>query len=111
MATFAPPTRNEQPPVLPEGDPDQTEGAFRLFRFYKARPTGVNVYMYKIGSLFAAARGRVTEEDPVTLYDSNAVMTSNGWDDIEVVFWGAHAPTTLIDDWATVLTAAGYIVT
>lgn len=79
-------------------------------RFYKARPAGVNVYLYKTGSLSATAHGRVSEDDPIALYDANGVMTSNGWDDIEVVFWGGHGPTTLIKDWSTVLTNAGYTV-
>ena len=111
MSTFAPSSVNEAPPVLPDGDPDQTEGQVRLFRYYKARPTGVNVYLYKAGSPSAIAHGRVTEEDPITLYNSAGVATSTGWEDIEVVFYGGHEPTTLIRDWEDVLTAAGYTVT
>lgn len=95
--------------MLPAGDPDNGEGV-RLFRFFRARPAGINVYLYKANSLSAAHWGRVTESDPITLYDANAVPTTNGWDDLEIVFWGGSGPYTLINDWATVLTNAGYTV-
>lgn len=108
--TFTPPTRSEVPPVLPEGSPEQSEGAFRLFRFFRARPAGVNVYLYKSGSLSAAAHGRVTEDDPTALYDSLGVLTTDGWQDIEVVFWGGHAAVVVTSDQAVALTAAGYLV-
>lgn len=112
MSTFTPPSANEAPNVLPDGDPEQTPLAVRLMRFYRSRPTGINVYLYKAGSLSEAAHGRVTEEDPVALYDSTTgVLTTNGWDDIEMVFWGGHGPYDLISDWASVLSGAGYTVT
>jgi hypothetical protein len=80
-------------------------------RFYRARPVGVNVYMYRVGTLSATAHGRVTEDDPIALYDSDGVMTSDGWSDIEMVFWGGTGPYALQSDWATVLTDAGYTIT
>lgn len=109
MSTFTPPSRTENPPVLPDGDPDNGEGV-RLFRFFKARPAGINVYLYKAGSVSEAKWGRVTEIDPIALYDSNAVATTTGWSDIETVFWGGSGPYTLIRDWEQVLTDAGYHV-
>lgn len=110
MSTFTPPSVNDLPPVLPDGDPEQTRESVRLFRFFRARPSGVNVYLYKLGSLSEAAHGRVTEDDPITLYDTAGQPTTNGWEDLEVVFYGGHGPTTLISDWETVLTDAGYTV-
>lgn len=85
-------------------------GAYALFRFFRARPRGVNVYLYKTGTPSEAAHGRVTEDHPISLYDANGVLTTNGWEDLEQVFWGGTGPYTLISDWASVLTAAGYSV-
>lgn len=111
MATFTPPANaTEVPPVLPVGDPEQSALGFRLFRFYRARPAGRNVYMYKAGSVSATAFGRVTETDPTSTYNSSGVATSNGWDDIEIVFYGGHGAVTVTSAQATALTNAGYTV-
>lgn len=109
MATFTPPVDTSGvPPVLPEGDPAQSLGAFRLMRYFSSRPAGRNVYIYKAGSVSATAFGRVTEVDPSASYDANGKLSSNGWDDIQVVFWGAHSPQTVDAAMAALLTTAGY---
>lgn len=96
------------PPILPEGDPEQSAGAFRLMRYYRSRPDGRNVYVYKLGSISATAFGRVTEVDPSTTYGSDGVATSDGWSDLQIVFYGGHAPQTIDSTMVTVLTNAGY---
>lgn len=109
MPTFSPPVVSDVPPVLPEGDPEQSGPAFRLFRYYRARPRGLNVYVYRAGTVSAGVFGRVTEVDPVTTY-TGGVATSDGWSDIEQVIWGGHAPVYVSDSVADALVAAGYDV-
>ncbi len=112
---FAPPVVNDVPPALLPEEPDMGD---RLMRFFRARPSGVNVYMYAIGSPtevylsgLTPPQLRTTEVDPITLYDTHAVPISNGWEDLERVFWGGCAPTEVTDSQAQALTDAGYIVT
>lgn len=107
---FTPSSVNEVPPVLPVGDPEQSAEAHRLFRFFRSRPAGVNVYLYKTGTLSATAHGRVTETDPVTLYDSSGNPTSNGWQDLELVFWGGCAAVEVTASQKSALESAGYTV-
>ena len=76
----------------------------------------MNVYLYKVGSttatsLAAQSLPRVSETDPISLYDSAGAVTTNGWDDLEIVFWGGTGPYTVTAAQATVLTAAGYTIT
>lgn len=87
-------------------------------RFFRARPEGVNVYIYKVGSTTAnylagltPSQGRVTEDDPVTLYDSAGVPTTNGWDDLEIVFWGGTNAVDITASQAAALVSAGYTIT
>lgn len=108
---FTPPVVSEIPPVFPDSDPEQTPGGFRLFRFFRSRPAGVNVYIYKSGSQSANAYGRVTENDPTAIYSSSGVAVSTGWEDIELVAWGGHGPVTVTADQKSALEAAGYTVT
>lgn len=110
MAIFTPPVDSAGvPPVLPVGDPEQSPGSYRLMRYYRSRPMGRNVYVYKAGSTTAVALGtQVTENDPVTQYDSNGNVTTNGWQDLQVVFYGGHAPQTINAAMVTLLTNAGY---
>ena len=107
--TFTPPAASTNPPVLPEGDPSQTVGAFRLRRFYSAMPAGINVYIYKAGSPSAMTFGQVTEVDPITIYASG-VPISTGWEDIQHVLWGGHDNVVVTAEEATLLTAQGYTV-
>ncbi len=104
--TFVCPSQSAVPPVLPEEHIGN-----RLFRYFKARPEGINVYLYKVGSASAAAHGRVDEDDPVTLYDANGVAISTGWSDLEMVFWGGCQAVTITQAQADALRAAGYTVT
>jgi hypothetical protein len=104
MATFqAPSDSSGTPPVLPEGDPDQTPLGFRLFRYYRSRPAGRNVYYRESNGV-----GSVTETDPQTTYDSNGNILIDGWSDIAHVWWGGHAAETVTATQATALTNAGY---
>lgn len=107
---FTPSTVSEVPPVLPEGDPEQSAEAFRLFRFFSARPAGVNVYLYRTGTVSATNFGRVSEDDPCASYDSSGVLTSTGWEDIEQVFWGGHERVEVTSDQKSALESAGYVV-
>lgn len=110
MASFTPPTRSDIPPVLPEGDLEQNPVAFRLFRFFRARPSGINVFLYKNGTYSASRFGQVTETDPVAIYNSSGVAVSDGWEDLQLVFWGGHGAVIIDDDVAQLLVDAGYTV-
>jgi hypothetical protein len=77
-------------------------------RWYRSRPAGRNVYVYKAGSVSAKAFGRVTEVDPATTYGTTGQPTSNGWDDLQIAFYGGHAPQTVNATMAALLTAAGF---
>ena len=107
--TFTPPAASTNPPVLPEGDPAQTVGAFRLRRFYSSMPAGINVYIYKAGSPSAMAFGQVSEVDPITVYASG-VPISTGWEDIQHVLWGGSDNQVVTAAEAALLTAQGYTV-
>lgn len=107
MATFQAPSLSAGvPPVLPEGDPDQTPQAFRLFSYFSSRPSGRNVYYRETNGV-----GSVTENDPVTTYDANGNVLIDGWSDIKHVWWGGHAAETITAAQQTALVAAGYTVT
>lgn len=109
MSTFTPPVDSAaDPPVLPVGDPAQSPGGYRLFRYYRSRPAGRNVYVYKLGTVSATNFGRVTEQDPSASYDTNGKLASNGWDDIQIIFWGGHSSQTVDAAMAALLTTAGY---
>lgn len=109
MSVFTPPVLAAGvPPVLPVGDPAQSAVSYRLMRYYRSRPEGINVYVYRAGTVSATAFGRVTEVDPSTTYGSTGQPTSNGWDDIQVVFWGTHGAQEIDAAMVTLLTDAGY---
>lgn len=110
MATFTAPVDSAgDPPVLPVGDPEQSAASYRLMRWYRSRPAGRNVYVYKAGSVSATNFGRITEVDPAASYSSTTgALTSNGWDDIQIVFWGGHSAQTVDATMAALLTTAGY---
>jgi hypothetical protein len=111
MASFTPPARSECPPVLPEGDPAQSREAFRLYRYFKARPVGITIYRYKAGSVTAGVLGEISETAPYASYNSNGVLTSDGWQDIAQVWWGGHDNVPISNYENTILTAAGYTTT
>lgn len=109
MATFTCPVDTAgDPPVLPVGDTAQSEASYRLMRYFSSRPAGENVYVYKTGSVSATNFGQATLQDPSTSYDTNGNIASNGWDDIQVVFWGGHAPQTINAAMVTILTNNGF---
>jgi hypothetical protein len=103
---FTPRSRLENPPILP----DSRGAARHLFRHYRTRPAGINVYMYRQGTVSAAQFGRVSEEDPETTYNSDGVAISNGWEDIEVVFYGGHDGVDVTAAQALLLESQGYTV-
>ena len=111
MATFTPPSQNVVPPVLPDGDPEQSTQARRLYGHMRARPEGITVWVYKAGSAMALALGQVSETDPYSTYDSAGVLVSNGQDDVQYAFYGATGPYTVDAATAALLAAAGYTVT
>lgn len=104
MPSFqAPSNPNGVPSILPD-----TRGAQRkLFRHYRPRPEGINVYVLSDGSVTEsdpngssilwreADRSPETEEDAVTVVH---------------VFWGGHEAETITDAMAAILIGAGYTV-
>jgi hypothetical protein len=112
MATFTPPSQNVVPPVLPVGEPDQSGPAYRLFRYFRSRPEGITVWVYRAGSHMATELGgQVSETDPYTIYDSSGDPVSNGQDDVLYQFMGGAGPYDIDAATAALLTAAGYTVT
>jgi hypothetical protein len=104
--TFTPPGVSGVPPVLPYGHAEQSALGFRLFRHYRARPEGVNVYLLSDDT--------ITEEDP----DGSQVVWSRNdrtgdsinakW--VVTAWFGGHDNYELTDHEAALLAAAGYTV-
>ena len=101
MSTFTPPAQSTVPPILPSNDPDQTPEGFRLFRHYRSRPEGINVYLLSDDT--------ITEDDP----DQERVFwaEAEGTPYVKRAFYGGHDDYDLTDAEATLLTDAGYTVT
>lgn len=102
MSTFTPPSRNAVPPVLPTISADQSRLARRLFRHYRSRPEGINVYYLSDGT--------ITEDDP----DGENVVWAQG-DKVGATYvvtawYGGHDDYQLTTAEATALTLAGYTV-
>ena len=109
MPTFSPPVVHDVPTVVAPGE--EGELGNRLMRYYSPRPRGLNVYIYREGSDIAnQLPDRVSETDPYTTYNDDGTVSSNGWDDVEAVFWGGHEAVTVTDEQATLLEEAGYTV-
>jgi hypothetical protein len=104
--TFTCPSRLELPPYLPGSNGMQK----RLYRHYRARPAGINVFVYREGTVSENVFGRITEIPPASTYDAAGVLSSDGWEDIEIVYWGGHGPVNVTADQAAVLEGAGYFV-
>lgn len=103
MATFTPPVNaSGVPSVLPVGDPEQTALGYKLFRHYKARPEGVDVFLYSDGS------ARTTPPDSRTSFWSAMDTTRTTQPYVTHAFWGGHAPETITTAEAALLTAAGF---
>jgi hypothetical protein len=102
---FTPINPKEDPPTLPF---DQMGPSYRLFRHYKSRPCGRNVYIYSDDT--------VNEYDPdgyTTLWRESDRTSSTNLNAPHVVhvFWGGHEGELVTPHEAALLTAAGYIVT
>lgn len=92
------------PPTLPD---DTTSLAYRLFRHYKSRPEGINVYIMSDGS--------VTQSDPdgsSSLWRESDRMgdTIPGAPHVTHVFWGGHDMDAVTPAEAIILANAGYTV-
>lgn len=103
MASFTPPANaTENPPTLPGSTPLQKS----LFRHFRARPAGINVYILNDDT--------VTEDDP----DGTAVVWVIGDRNGEAIsakyvkraFYGGATYTDVTDAESTLLVAAGYSV-
>lgn len=105
MATFTPPTYPEGlPPTLPA---DEHSLSYKLFRHYRGRPEGRNVYIY--------SNDTVSEADPdgySTLWreaDRTSSTLANA-PTVSHVFWGGHEAETVTSAEEALLIAAGYTV-
>lgn len=98
---FAPPANAVAvPPVLPEAHPGN-----RLFRHYRARPEGRNVFIYSDGT--------VSEREPdgqATFWKkTDATRVAQPY--VTHAFWGGHSAEQITDAEAALLIAAGFTVT
>jgi hypothetical protein len=104
---FTPPTEAWVPPVLPQGDPAQTRLGHKLFRHYRNRYEGRNVFIY--------SNNTVSEVDPdgtSTLWresDRTADTLPNA-PHVVVAIWGGHEPPALTNAQLILLATAGYEV-
>lgn len=104
MPTFTPPANaTEDPPV----DEDATPIQRALFRHYRGRPVGRNVYLYSDGT--------VSEVDPDGLHtfarQEEGSPYAQGKSKTAAFFQGGTGPYTITAAQATLLTNAGYTVT
>lgn len=97
------------PPVLAEGEPEQSALAFRLYGFFRARPEGINVYRYRAGSEMAVALGEISDVDPYAVYDDDGTVLSTGQEDVVRTYHGGSTHTVDATEQA-LLVAAGYSV-
>lgn len=89
------------PPTIGSHDPTWSALGNRLFRHYRARPEGRNVYILSDGT--------VTELDPdqETMFWDRA----DGSPYVVVALYGGHDSYEVTSAQATLLTNAGYTVT
>ena len=110
MATFTPPADNQTPPAdtsagsvppVAVDSRDITDPlAQRLFRYYKTRRRGRNVFILK--------NGTVTENLPASSYNSDGTLNQEAWSQVDTIFWGGHGPQVITSAQQTTLTGAGY---
>jgi hypothetical protein len=97
------PVEYDIPAVLPT---DRTT-AKRLFRYYRNRPSGVNVFIYSTGEITTIEPDGYTriwrEADRTSDTDINAAIVVR-------VFWGGHEAERVTPAEATALTASGFDV-
>lgn len=100
MPTFTPPAQSTVPPILPPGNPEMTGPGFYLFRHFRARPEGINVYILSDNT--------VTEVDP----DGTTVFwaASEGSPYVVQAFYGGHDNYNINQATADLLTGEGYTV-
>jgi hypothetical protein len=102
VAIFVCPAALENPPTLPEYHPGN-----RLFRHYRSRPVGHNVFIY--------SNNTVSEQEPdgtTTLWRESDRMgdTMPNAPHVVKVFWGGHEAELITIQQRSLLVAAGYTV-
>ncbi len=103
MFSFTPPTQDAVPPTLPPGDPDQSLTGYKLFRHYRSRPEGRNVFIYSDDSVSEVDPNGVTTQWNKTDGDGTGIY-------IVACFYGGAGPYAVTSAQATLLTNAGYTV-
>jgi hypothetical protein len=103
---FTPPATSSVPAVLPQGTPGQSQAAYALFRHYRARPEGTNV--------FYLSDGTVTETEPdgesvVWTADERQSHNQNA-PYVVRAFYGGHDNYEVNSNEANALIAEGYHV-
>lgn len=103
MPSFEAPAVDGVPSILPS-----TRGLQRkLFRHYRSRPEGVNVFIYSDGTVSESEPNGSTalwrEADRTGDTEPTAPYVTH-------VFWGGHEPEEVTEAEAALLTAAGYEV-
>jgi hypothetical protein len=98
--TFTPPATSTVPSVLPPGAEGQTPLQYRLWRHYRSRPEGVNVYVLSDGT--------VTEDDPDQ--ETSFWYAPDGNPYVKVAFYGGHDAYEITDEIAALLVSQGYTV-
>lgn len=105
MPTWTPPVNStENPSVLPGPDPTQSVAGFKLFRHYKSRPVGRNVF------IFSDNTASETDPDGITTLWNAADRTGDSINAKYVVraLYGGHATESLTTAEAAILTASGF---
>lgn len=104
MSTFTPSAQSIVPAVLVPGDPEQTPTGYNLFRHFRSRPEGVNVYYLSDGT--------VTENDPdgIAVFWTAADVGRTTQPYVKTAWYGGHDSYDLTSAESTALTAAGYTV-
>jgi hypothetical protein len=101
VATFTPPARSTAvPPILPYDGPDQSPAGRLLFRHYRGRPEGINVFLL--------SNGTITEEDPDS--ENTFWERGDGQPYVMTAWYGGHDDYNVTDYEAALLQAAGYTV-
>lgn len=100
MATFTPPADNLVPPIAVDSRDVTDPLAQKLFRYYKSRPRGRNV--------FILTNNTVTEDLPASSYNADGTLNTEAWSQVSRVFYGGHIGYQISASEQSILTAAGY---
>lgn len=106
MATFTPPSENSVPPTLPEGSPGQTDLQYRLFRHFRRRPAGIDVFIYSNGTV-----SEIEPDSQTTFWSTQDAGYTAGLPYVTAAFYGGHDSYNITAAQSTLLTNAGYTVT